>query len=230
MTLQSTRRAGKRPDNSRPMWFVMLCKYGVFGSFRLLRKDILPDLLQGTDTARPVAPQRDENGQPIPGRNRYVPSTFDAVASCLAYLSDQVNFSQSNFVDFGSGKGKALIAASRQPFIRVLGIEVDPKLHAIACRNLDRLKFGPTVRSMLSDASTYLPNERDRVLYFFNPFTGAALHRCLQNIANNSSGITRYIVYVNPTEDAVFKQYFDKLDEMDFQPGGVEVNFYRTRN
>ena len=37
------------------------------------------------------------------------------------------------------------------------------------------------------------------------------------------------IIYLNPTEDVVFCRYFEKWDEVDFDPGGVEVNFYVTR-
>lgn len=230
MPTSPMRRADKRPDNSGSMLRVMLRKYGFLGSLHLIWHDVLPDLLRGTDTARPLPVQCDSDGLPIDGRNRYVPSTYSAIASCLAYVSTYIDFSQCNFIDIGSGKGKALIAASREPFVAVSGIEIYPELHAVACRNLERLQCDSRVQCRLADASAYLPGEKDCILYFFNPFTGVALERCLCNIAATSAVITRYIIYVNPTEDAVFCRYFDKLDEMNFEPGAVEVNFYRTRS
>lgn len=227
MSSSPVRQAGKRPDNSRSMLYVMLKKYGIIGSCQLVWNDVLPDLWLGTDTARLAPQQCGADGLPIDGRNRYVPATYSAIASCFAYVAQHVDFSQCNFVDYGSGKGKALIAASQESFVNVVGIEVNPLLHTVACRNLDRLKCGEHVQSKLGDASTYSPGKQDRVLYFFNPFTGDALERCLENIAAISDGITRYIIYINPTEDEVFRRYFVKLDEINFEPGAVEVNFYR---
>lgn len=223
------RDKSKRPDNSRPMWSVLLKKYGIWGSLRLLYVDVLPDLIHGIDTARPVDNLELTSLALAKEHNRYVPSTFGALNSSLEHISDKVDFSQSSFLDYGSGKGKALIAAARYPFSNITGVEINSELHAIACRNIARLDLAARVRCVSADAAMYEPRHNDTVLYFFNPFSGTVLEKCLETIANASRGVTRQIIYLNPTEDDVFCRYFEKWDEVNFEPGGVEVNFYVTR-
>src|SRR5262249_27445537 len=41
------------------------------------------------------------------------------------------------FIDFGSGKGRALVLAARYGFERVIGVEFAPSLHEIAARNIE---------------------------------------------------------------------------------------------
>ena len=224
-----SRDASKRPDNSQPMWQVLIKKYGVWGAVRLLYTDVLPDFRYGIDTARPVGNLQLTSSDKLFEHNRYVPSTFDAVVSSLNHVASRIDLSQSGFLDYGSGKAKALIAATRFPFREITGIELNRQLHDIACRNIDRMKLSDRVTCLCSDASTFDLRPNDTVLYFFNPFTGSVLERCLDRIEKSSSGISRQIIYLNPTEDVVFCRYFEKWDEVDLDPGGVEVNFYVTR-
>ena len=48
------------------------------------------------------------------------------------------------FVDYGSGKGRALLLASLYPFKEVIGVEIAPELHAIAGANI-AMKVGKVV-------------------------------------------------------------------------------------
>ena len=45
------------------------------------------------------------------------------------------------FIDFGSGKGRALLLASEYPFKRIVGLEFSPELHAIAEQNIQRYRL-----------------------------------------------------------------------------------------
>ena len=54
----------------------------------------------------------------------------------MALLSVALKHDDFTFVDFGSGKGRALLMASEFPFPRVTGIEFSPELHAIAQKNI----------------------------------------------------------------------------------------------
>ena len=47
-----------------------------------------------------------------------------------------VRFEDFVFIDFGSGKGRALLLASEYPFKKIIGIEFSPQLNAIAKRNI----------------------------------------------------------------------------------------------
>lgn len=61
-----------------------------------------------------------------PERFRRVFSSFD------------IAFEDFTFIDFGSGKGRALLLASDFPFKRILGLEFSPELHQAAEGNIRR--------------------------------------------------------------------------------------------
>jgi SAM-dependent methyltransferase len=89
------------------------------------------------------------------------------------------------FVDFGSGKGKAVLLAAAFAFRRVIGIELWPDLHEIAQENLRRYRGELRCRSvelLCCDAADYSIPEEPAVLYFFNPFKESVLSRVLENV------------------------------------------------
>ena len=52
------------------------------------------------------------------------PARFRKVLASL-----QIAFHDYTFIDFGSGKGRALLLASEFPFKRIIGLEFSPELH-----------------------------------------------------------------------------------------------------
>ncbi len=96
------RDKSQRPDNSRSMWRVLLKKYGIWGSWRLLYVDVLPDLIHGIVTGRPVDNLNLTSSALAQEHSHYVPSTFDALNSSLEHISDRVDFSQCGFLDLPS--------------------------------------------------------------------------------------------------------------------------------
>ncbi len=63
------------------------------------------------------------------------PERFRALMAALP-----INFSEFTFVDFGSGKGRALLLASEYPFKKILGLEFSPELHDVAVANIRRYR------------------------------------------------------------------------------------------
>jgi hypothetical protein len=61
------------------------------------------------------------------------PERFEVVLSSLGIALDDFTF-----IDFGSGKGRALMLASEHPFKRIIGLEFSPELHRIAEENIPR--------------------------------------------------------------------------------------------
>jgi Methyltransferase domain len=106
---------------------------------------------------------------------------------------------QDAIVDFGSGKGGALITLSRYPFSKITGIELSPELVAIAKDNLKKLNI-TTISMIICDAATFTDLEEYNYFYFFNPFPCNVMSAVVQNIS--SSLITRprkaVIIYFNP--------------------------------
>jgi len=79
------------------------------------------------------------------------------------------------FVDFGSGKGRALLLASEYDFKRIAGVEHAKDRHLIAQRNIrsyrNRTQRCVDISSLHCDAAAFAILEDPCVLYFYQPFT-----------------------------------------------------------
>lgn len=99
------------------------------------------------------------------------------------------------FVDYGAGKGRAVVLAARHPFRRVLGVEVVPELAEEARKNLARAQprsseragnrsgrlagGGVPVEIVTADAAEYGVPDDATILHFFDPFAGRTLERLI---------------------------------------------------
>jgi SAM-dependent methyltransferase len=115
-------------------------------------------------------------------------------------------FEELVFVDFGSGKGRALLLASEFPFKEIVGIEFSPELHAVAQKNIARFQSPQrkcaAVESVCCDFLEFpLPLEPS-VLFFFNPCDKTALGWIIARIAESLDAHPRelYVIYVAPDE------------------------------
>lgn len=85
------------------------------------------------------------------------------------------------FVDFGSGKGRVLIAAAQRPFLKVVGVEYSKELHEAALRNIrsaKRLRCR-NITCLCMDAAEFSIPDAPCVLFFYNPFGNATMDRVL---------------------------------------------------
>ena len=123
------------------------------------------------------------------------------------------------FIDFGSGKGKAMLMAADYPFKRIVGVEYAPKLHEVAVRNIGIFrKIAPVCcefEPILCDALTYVPPDEPLVCFFFNPFDDATLRQVFQNLRLSVKRRYRdvYLVYVNLRTVWESHYVFDDLDD-----------------
>lgn len=116
------------------------------------------------------------------------------------------------FIDFGSGKGRALILAAQFPFRSVTGVEFSPELHEIARRNLAKLR--PKRRRCLKiecvhlNAMNYVLPDEPLVCYFNNPFDAAVMEPVVEILRSSYSSHPRPIViaYYNPKEASLFSK------------------------
>ncbi|MCX2980782.1 class I SAM-dependent methyltransferase [Halieaceae bacterium IMCC14734] len=116
---------------------------------------------------------------------RYIPTpelTFHALLSVLA-----ADYKDYSFIDFGSGKGKVLLMASRYPFTSITGVDFAGNLHAIAEKNIHRVKQNnqlqcDNIQVVLGEAEK-LPLPTGKCFFFlYAPFFGAALESTLESI------------------------------------------------
>jgi SAM-dependent methyltransferase len=107
--------------------------------------------------------------------------------------------SNDSVVDFGSGKGGALITLSRYPFARVAGVEIAPELVDIARQNLHKLKIA-NVSMTVGDAAAFTDLDDYNYFYFFSPFPAVVMSDVIQNICLSLARRPRkaVIIYFNP--------------------------------
>jgi SAM-dependent methyltransferase len=113
--------------------------------------------------------------------------------------------SRDAIVDFGSGKGGALITFSRYPFSKIAGVELSPELVAIAEDNFKKLNIG-NITMRVSDAADFTDLDEYNYFYFFSPFPCSVMSTVIQNICSSLIASPRKaaIIYFNPEcHDAV---------------------------
>ena len=111
-----------------------------------------------------------------------------------------IDFSRFTFIDYGSGKGKAMLLASDYPFKRIIGVEYAPSLHDIAVRNCSVYR-NPTqcckrLEPVLVDAVQFTPPNEPLVCHFFNPFDTDTM----QSVLAKLQSLRRrdiYVAYIN---------------------------------
>lgn len=143
------------------------------------------------------------------------------------YFSDAIaglpiDYSRFVFIDFGSGKGRALLLAKQFPFKRIVGVEFSEELHRIAEENIRRFpsdaRERQEVESLCCDATEFALPEDPLVCYFCNPFDAVVMQQICHNIEESLARTPRdlWIVYYNPKEAHLFDrdQSFHRLQRM----------------
>jgi len=110
---------------------------------------------------------------------------------------------RDTFLDYGSGKGRALLAAARFPFGRVIGVEVNEWECEIARSNAriaaPRLRCSQ-IEVITADATAWPVPDDVTYIYMFNPFWDETfrmmLERVLESLDRRPRALT--IIYANP--------------------------------
>jgi SAM-dependent methyltransferase len=130
---------------------------------------------------------------------------YQTVLRVDTYLSAlAIAFAQYTFVDYGCGKGRALLMASEYPFKQIIGVECSPQLVAVARRNLASYRSATqrcrAISVVASDAGVFHPPDTPAVFFFYNPFDAVILEKVLARIrrANAAERPPDYLIYVDP--------------------------------
>lgn len=153
----------------------------------------------GVQTRVDTAP---ELPQPTGEYNSYEPLSY----SCIHRALNSVMIRAGNDVllDYGCGLGRIVSSASRYPFRRVLGVEINSQLAEQSRLNAARVRNPVAPVEILNVNATQYAVPRDvSVVFMFNPFTGKALHMTAQRVFDSLAEQPRRLtlIYVNPLAD-----------------------------
>jgi SAM-dependent methyltransferase len=123
-----------------------------------------------------------------------------------------LDFRQSLFIDFGSGRGRAVLLASELPFKRVVGVEFSPELHRLAEANRRSYRSATQacrdIELVCLDAVAYPVPPEPAVYFFFNPFGEEVMRPVARNLAESLRRPPRpaFVVYFNPQVGHVWQE------------------------
>ena len=158
------------------------------------------------------------------------PERFSAILAGI-----KIRFEDFVFIDFGSGKGRALLLASEFPFKRVVGVEFSPELHAVAVDNIRKYttpqQHCKDIDSVCMDFVDFQLPPEPSLLFFFDPCAETTFEIVLNNIERSLREHPReiYIVYVAPSKNV---HLLDSAGFLSRLGRNHECNFslYKTKN
>jgi SAM-dependent methyltransferase len=118
-----------------------------------------------------------------PRRMDYEPISYECFDIAMRHLV--VCQRRDVFLDYGSGKGRAVILAAMRPFRKVLGVERSPELCELARENLSHAADKLVCRDVEivhADAVQFEVPDDVSVIFLFNPFTGPVLEGAITRI------------------------------------------------
>ena len=116
------------------------------------------------------------------------------------------------FVDLGSGKGKVLAMAATIGFNRVIGVELEERLHRSAIANAttfaQRFPLATRIEPVHISASEFDFPSEPLVCYMYNPFDRQLVEVVMANLRESLRRTPRpaFVVYVNPVWGQVLRQ------------------------
>jgi hypothetical protein len=136
----------------------------------------------------------------------YMPVSYYLLSKAFRHYP---KITKNNFVDIGSGKGRALCGAAVKGFGKVSGVDISADLCRAATANLEYIKKKvPLLEYSLQtmDAANYkIPDDAD-CIFFFNPFDEIIMRQVVYNIQNSLRQFPRnmVIIYANPLYENFF--------------------------
>lgn len=166
----------------------------------------------------------DEMGLDQQHGHDYAPVEADSLRKIVHQLSCRAG--QDVFIDYGSGMGRALIAAASFPFSQVIGVELSAQLNKIAEGNIARVRKTlkcQNINVVTANALTYVPPAEATVFFFFNPFAGQILETVLENIRQSVISVPRPVTLIYEPARGQTQTMLDGLSWVTRQ------QFFRTR-
>ncbi|MHB8108936.1 MAG: class I SAM-dependent methyltransferase [Syntrophorhabdaceae bacterium] len=163
----------------------------------------------GVDTCGIILPDKSE----VVGKNWVYGTRYqgiDPVSLEGALKALTISYKDFTFIDFGSGKGRAILVASRFPFKKVIGVEYCPRLNSVARKNIVRFphseKQCTDLELVCTDAASYPIPDGALLIFLFNPFGRTVMKELIGNIERSLREDPRetMILYGNPVHETLW--------------------------
>jgi precorrin-6B methylase 2 len=132
----------------------------------------------------------------------YEPTTKEQIEALLGMLP-RLDLTDFIFVDFGSGKGRALFVAAEHPFRQIIGVEYSRELHETAMRNI-RTYRNPSqkcfnITPVRADATTFSVPEFPTICFMNNPYDEMLVAKTAKHVNQSIRLAPRpfFIIYIN---------------------------------
>lgn len=171
---------------------------GVTRTLRLAVHELLFDLRHRTDTSLDFPSGAARSRVEYAGHEGSNPLLFSEMVEAARLVREE-----SVFLDYGAGKGRALLLAAQHGFRKVIGVERSPALCAIGRANLAvfrRNHLDHAVELHCGDAAALpVPDEVD-VVYLFNPFGAETMLRVIARLLDSLDRAPRqlHVLYLHP--------------------------------
>jgi len=169
------------------------------------------DRTYSTETAGHADPRRYAAGDPRAARATFYAAT--RARPFLDFLERAALPRAGTFVDYGCGKGRAMLIAARYGFPAVTGVELSPHLCRVAERNIELFRrHAPATRFevICGDVGEYDVRDSDSAFYFYDPFDDETIELCLDRIAASLARRPRRIAVIYHNSIAVRPTSFDR--------------------
>ena len=154
------------------------------------------DQMHGVDTSGLVPAKHlvtgHANDEHVTAYYGVAPSILRTLIERWLELSPPHDLNQYTFIDIGCGKGRGLLVASEYPFRRVVGVELNPAMAAIAQQNVEHWthdhvedltspRLAPIEVFEMDALDLDLP-DTPTLLFLFHPFEAPVLKQLLRRI------------------------------------------------
>lgn len=143
----------------------------------------------------------------------YDPIPAKTLRNLFSYISRSL--SEYHFIDFGSGKGRALLVAAEYPFRQIIGVEFARELHEVALQNISTYSNSKqkcfAISSICVDATDFeIPKEKC-IFFFFVPFGIDIFSEVLESINKSYTEYPRHMLILYVTDPISHPFPYDEI-------------------
>ncbi len=189
------------------------------------------DFRYGTETTADRVDQTRKGWETDPDNHTYLATRPKCVRRAFSALPVK-DLRDYTFIDFGLGKGRALLMAADLQFKSLIGIELRKELHDKALQNFNnrRKVRSSRIESLNINALDYEYPDGNLVLYFSNPFGEQVLRSVLDNLGQSLASNPRDVIVVFAMFVPEFKHKADTMPFLSLEEAGHGYRVYRSRN